>query len=114
MILPTRCNENARQHLKVMGDLGQIVQMDYSIRDRDRVKYAAGPEHSSPLHLNLSRFVELWSSVTESNHHTHPSKGAQVELQPGGVCGPASKEKLRVSHSRPTTFTTTLLRSTAY
>ena len=40
MILPTRCNENARQHLKVMGDLGQIVNLDYNIRDRDAIKYA--------------------------------------------------------------------------
>ena len=40
MILPARCNENARQHLKVMGDLGQIVNLDYSIRDDDAIKYA--------------------------------------------------------------------------
>ena len=40
MILPSRCNENARQHLKVMGDLGQIVNLDYSIRDDDAIKYA--------------------------------------------------------------------------
>ena len=33
VIYPTRCSENHRQHLKPMGDLGQIVQFDYSVRD---------------------------------------------------------------------------------
>lgn len=40
MILPTRCGENERQHLKVMGDLGQIVQLDYSIRDEEAIRFA--------------------------------------------------------------------------
>ena len=40
VILPTRCSENHRQHLKPMGDLGQIVQFDYSVRDEEAIKYA--------------------------------------------------------------------------
>jgi len=40
MILPTRCGENDRQHLKVMGDLGQIVQLDYNIRDEAAIRFA--------------------------------------------------------------------------
>ena len=40
VILPARCSENHRQHLKPMGDLGQIVQFDYSVRDEEAIKYA--------------------------------------------------------------------------
>ena len=40
MIRPTRCGEKDRQHLKGMGDLGQIVQLDYNIRDEEAIRYA--------------------------------------------------------------------------
>lgn len=39
-VLPTRCNENARQHLRLMGDLGQLHFMDYDIRDEDLIAKA--------------------------------------------------------------------------
>ena len=63
VLVPTRCSENHRQHLKPMGDLGQIVQFDYSMRDDEAIKYAVeranvvinmvGRESVSYTHLTL-------------------------------------------------------------
>lgn len=40
MVLPTRCNDQSRTHLRVMGDLGQINFMDFDARDKEDLKKA--------------------------------------------------------------------------
>eukprot|EP00239_Pterosperma_sp_CCMP1384_P007743 CAMPEP_0197847278 /NCGR_PEP_ID=MMETSP1438-20131217/5685_1 /TAXON_ID=1461541 /ORGANISM="Pterosperma sp., Strain CCMP1384" /LENGTH=394 /DNA_ID=CAMNT_0043459153 /DNA_START=66 /DNA_END=1250 /DNA_ORIENTATION=+ len=37
VVMPTRCTDNHRQHLKVMGDLGQMIFMDYDPLDKDAI-----------------------------------------------------------------------------
>lgn len=83
MILPARCNENARQHLKVMGDLGQIVNLDYSIRDDDAIKYAV--ERSNVVVNMVGR---EWETRNFSFHDVHvdfPARLAEICKSVGTV-----------------------------
>ena len=76
MILPNRCNENARQHLKVMGDLGQIVHLDFSIRDADAIKYAV--ERSNVVVNMVGREWETRNFSFEDVHVEFPAKLAEI------------------------------------
>ena len=76
MILPSRCNENARQHLKVMGDLGQIVNLDYSIRDDDAIKYAV--ERSNVVVNMVGREWETRNFSFEDVHVDFPARLAEI------------------------------------
>ena len=76
MILPTRCNENARQHLKVMGDLGQIVNLDYSIRDDDAIKFAV--ERSNVVVNMIGREWETRNFSFEDVHVNFPARLAEI------------------------------------
>jgi len=40
MVLPTRCNDQSRTHLRVMGDLGQINFMDFDAREKEDITKA--------------------------------------------------------------------------
>jgi len=83
MILPARCNENARQHLKVMGDLGQIVNLDYSIRDDDAIKYAV--ERSNVVVNMVGREWETRNFSFEDVHVDFPARLAEICKQVGTV-----------------------------
>ncbi|KAJ1982584.1 Protein-lysine N-methyltransferase efm5 [Dimargaris xerosporica] len=37
VVVPYRCHEDEKRHLKLMGDLGQIVFMDYDVRNYDQI-----------------------------------------------------------------------------
>jgi len=51
VVLPLRCNENNFQHLKVMGDLGQVnILQDFNIKDEDKIRAAIA---GSNLVINL-------------------------------------------------------------
>ena len=50
VIVPYRGEENACRHLKLLGDLGQIVPMWYNIRNKETVKRAV--QHSNVV-INL-------------------------------------------------------------
>jgi len=76
MILPTRCGENDRQHLKVMGDLGQIVQLDYSIRDEEVIRYAV--ERSNVVINMVGREWETRNFSFDDVHVTFPKKLAEI------------------------------------
>jgi len=76
MILPARCNENARQHLKVMGDLGQIVHLDYSIRDDSQIKYAV--ERSNVVINMVGREWETRNFSFEDVHVDFPARLAEI------------------------------------
>ena len=70
MILPNRCSEIHRQHFKVMGDLGQIVHLDYSIRDADAIKYAV--ERSNVVVNMVGREWETRNFSFEDVHVEFP------------------------------------------
>jgi NADH dehydrogenase (ubiquinone) 1 alpha subcomplex subunit 9 len=76
MILPTRCGENDRQHLKVMGDLGQIVQMDYNIRDEEAIRFAV--ERSNVVINLVGREWETRNFSFDDVHVTFPKKLAEI------------------------------------
>ena len=76
MILPNRCSEIHRQHLKVMGDLGQIVHLDYSIRDADAIKYAV--ERSNVVVNMVGREWETRNFSFEDVHVEFPAKLAEI------------------------------------
>ena len=76
MILPTRCGENDRQHLKVMGDLGQIVQLDYNIRDEEAIRYAV--ERSNVVINMVGREWETRNFSFDDVHVTFPKKLAEI------------------------------------
>jgi len=76
MILPTRCGENDRQHLKVMGDLGQIVQMDYSIRDEGAIRHAV--ERSNVVINLVGREWETRNFSFEDVNVTFPKTLASI------------------------------------
>lgn len=76
MILPTRCGENDRQHLKVMGDLGQIVQMDYAIRDEGAIRHAV--ERSNVVINLIGREWETRNFSFEDVNVTFPKKLAEI------------------------------------
>ena len=76
MILPNRCSEIHRQHLKVMGDLGQIVHLDFSIRDADAIKYAV--ERSNVVVNMVGREWETRNFSFEDVHVEFPAKLAEI------------------------------------
>ena len=76
MILPSRCNENARQHLKVMGDLGQIINLDYSIKDDDQIKYAVA--RSNVVVNMVGREWETRNFSFEDVHVDFPTRLARI------------------------------------
>ena len=101
MILPNRCNENARQHLKVMGDLGQIVHLDFSIRDADAIKYAV--ERSNVVVNMVGREWETRNFSFEDVHVEFPAKLAEI-CKEVGVERLVHVSALGASHTNPSKY----------
>jgi NADH dehydrogenase (ubiquinone) 1 alpha subcomplex subunit 9 len=76
VILPTRCSENHRQHLKPMGDLGQIVQFDYSMRDDEAIKYAV--ERANVVINLIGREWETRNFSFDDVHRDFPRRLAEA------------------------------------
>lgn len=72
VLVPTRCSENHRQHLKPMGDLGQIVQFDYSMRDDEAIKYAV--ERANVVINMVGREWETRNFSFEDVHRDFPRR----------------------------------------
>ena len=102
MILPARCNENARQHLKVMGDLGQIVNLDYSIRDDDAIKYAV--ERSNVVVNMVGREWETRNFSFEDVHIDFPARLAEICKQVGTVDRLIHVSALGASEDHPSAY----------
>ena len=101
MILPNRCNENARQHLKVTGDLGQIVHLDFSIRDADAIKYAV--ERSNVVVNMVGREWETRNFSFEDVHVEFPAKLAEI-CKEVGVERLVHVSALGASHTNPSKY----------
>ena len=76
VLVPTRCSENHRQHLKPMGDLGQIVQFDYSMRDDEAIKYAV--ERANVVINMVGREWETRNFSFEDVHRDFPRRLAEA------------------------------------
>uniref|UniRef100_A0A7S0MX97 NAD(P)-binding domain-containing protein n=1 Tax=Pyramimonas obovata TaxID=1411642 RepID=A0A7S0MX97_9CHLO len=81
VLLPTRCNDNARQHLKPMGDVGQIYFMDYDCMDKeDLAKAVAG----SNIVINLiGKELPTGNFSFKDVHETVPALIAQACAEEG-------------------------------
>jgi NADH dehydrogenase (ubiquinone) 1 alpha subcomplex subunit 9 len=84
-----------------MGDLGQIVQMEYSIRDRDTVKYAV--ERSNVVVNMVGREWETRNFSFEDVHVTFPAMLAEV-CKEVGVERLVHVSALGASASNPSTY----------
>lgn len=83
VILPTRCNDNHRQHLKPMGDVGQIYFMDFDCMDKEDVKKAIA---GSDVVINLiGREIPTPNYSFKDVHETVPKLIAEACAEDGGV-----------------------------
>lgn len=81
VLLPTRCNDNHRQHLRPMGDIGQIYFMDFDCMDKDDLKKAVA---GSNVVINLlGRELPTGNYSFKDIHETVPSLIAQACAEEG-------------------------------
>lgn len=84
MVLPFRCDELDVQHLKPMGDLGQVVfYPDFDIRNTDMVKHAIS---RSNVVINLiGATKETWNYDFQEVHVDIPRRIAEAVAENSGV-----------------------------
>ena len=84
LVLPYRCDDVDVQHLRTMGDLGQVVPLrGFNIRDNDAIKRAIS---RSSLVINLvGSDVETWNYTFEDVHVDFPRRLAAAIKEVGGV-----------------------------
>lgn len=84
LVLPYRCDELDVQHLRTMGDLGQVVPLpNFDIRDDDAIRHAIS---RSNLVINLiGADVETWNYSFEEVHADIPARIARLVKERGGV-----------------------------
>lgn len=84
LVLPHRCDDTDVQHLRTMGDLGQVVMMpDFSIRDEEAVRRAIS---RSNLVVNMvGAGQETWNYGFEEVHIEWPARLARAIRDSGKV-----------------------------
>lgn len=82
LVLPYRCDAVDVQHLRTMGDLGQIVTLgDFNIRDDDQIRRALS---RSNLVLNfIGADQETWNYGFEEVHVDIPARIARISKEMG-------------------------------
>lgn len=82
LVLPHRCDALDIQHLRTMGDLGQIVPLgDFNIRDDDQIRRALS---RSNLVLNfIGADQETWNYGFEEVHVDIPARIARISKEMG-------------------------------
>ncbi len=82
LIFPHRCDPVDVQHLRLMGDLGQIVMLpDFNIRDDDQIRHAIS---RSNLVLNfIGADQETWNYGFEEVHVDIPTRIARISKELG-------------------------------
>ncbi|KAL4432884.1 hypothetical protein ABPG77_008210 [Micractinium sp. CCAP 211/92] len=84
LVLPYRCDDTDVQHLRVMGDLGQVVMLpDFSIRDDDAVRRALS--RSNVVINCVGAAQETWNYKFEEVHIEWPARLARLVKEAGGV-----------------------------
>ena len=82
LVLPYRCDALDIQHLRTMGDLGQIVTLgDFNVRDDDQIRKALS---RSNLVLNfIGADQETWNYGFEEVHVDIPARIARISKEMG-------------------------------
>ena len=84
LVLPYRCDALDIQHLRTMGDLGQVVPLPgFNIRDDDAIKRAIA---QSSLIINMvGTDAETWNYTFEDVHVDFPARLARLAKEAGCV-----------------------------
>jgi NADH dehydrogenase (ubiquinone) 1 alpha subcomplex subunit 9 len=82
LIFPHRCDPVDVQHLRLMGDLGQVVMLpDFNIRDDDQIRHAIS---RSNLVLNfIGADQETWNYGFDEVHIDIPARIAKISKELG-------------------------------
>lgn len=83
VLVPFRGSEDSHRHLKLMGDLGQIVPMKYNPRDEDSIK-AVMSKANVVLNL-IGREHETRNYSFEEVHHHMAEQLAMIAKEHGGI-----------------------------
>ncbi|KAF6144406.1 hypothetical protein GIB67_024633, partial [Kingdonia uniflora] len=83
VLVPFRGSEDSHRHLKLMGDLGQIVPMKYNPRDESSIKAVMAKAN---VVLNLvGREYETRNYNFETVHHSMAEQLAMIAKEHGGI-----------------------------
>ncbi|KAM3223688.1 hypothetical protein ACQJBY_057194 [Aegilops geniculata] len=99
VLVPFRGCEDSHRHLKLMGDLGQIVPMNYNPRDLNSIKTAVA---KSNVVINLiGREYETRNYGFEEVNHQMAEQLAMISKEHGGIVRFIQVSALGASASSP-------------
>ncbi|KAG6592846.1 NADH dehydrogenase [ubiquinone] 1 alpha subcomplex subunit 9, mitochondrial, partial [Cucurbita argyrosperma subsp. sororia] len=102
VLVPFRGSEDSPRHLKLMGDLGQIVPMKYNPRDENSIKAVMA---KSNVVLNLiGREYETRNYSFEEVNHSMAEQLATIAKEHGGIMRFIQVSCLGASSSAPSRF----------
>uniref|UniRef100_A0A8C3AV50 NADH dehydrogenase [ubiquinone] 1 alpha subcomplex subunit 9, mitochondrial n=1 Tax=Cyclopterus lumpus TaxID=8103 RepID=A0A8C3AV50_CYCLU len=81
MVVPHRCDQYDIMYLKPMGDLGQIIFMEWDARNQDSIKRAV--ENSNVVINLVGREWETWNYLYEDVFVTIPQQIAKASREAG-------------------------------
>ncbi|KAJ7977164.1 NADH dehydrogenase [ubiquinone] 1 alpha subcomplex subunit 9, mitochondrial [Quillaja saponaria] len=102
VLVPFRGSEDSHRHLKLMGDLGQIVPMQYNPRDENSIK-AVMAKANVVLNL-IGREYETRNYSFEEVNHSMSEQLAMIAKEHGGIMRFIQVSCLGASSSSPSRF----------
>ncbi|XP_062149424.1 NADH dehydrogenase [ubiquinone] 1 alpha subcomplex subunit 9, mitochondrial [Alnus glutinosa] len=102
VLVPFRGSEDSHRHLKLMGDLGQIVPMKYNPRDEDSIK-AVMAKANVVINL-IGREYETRNFGFEEVNHSMAEQLAMISKEHGGIMRFIQVSCLGASPSSPSKF----------
>ncbi|TQE09775.1 hypothetical protein C1H46_004549 [Malus baccata] len=105
VLVPFRGSEDSHRHLKLMGDLGQIVPMKYNPRDEDSIK-AVMAKANVVINL-IGRDYETRNFSFEEVNHSMAQQLATISKEHGGIMRFIQVSCLGASSSSPSRFLST-------
>ncbi|GMH20436.1 hypothetical protein Nepgr_022277 [Nepenthes gracilis] len=102
VLVPFRGSEDSARHLKLMGDLGQIVPMNYNPRDENSIK-AAMAKANVVINLIGREYETRNYSFEEVNHHM-AEQLAVISKEHGGIMRFIQVSCLGASPTSPSRF----------
>ncbi|KAK4792898.1 hypothetical protein SAY86_023333 [Trapa natans] len=102
VLVPFRGSEDSHRHLKLMGDLGQIVPMKYNPRDEDSIK-AVMAKANVVINL-IGREYETRNYSFEEVNHSMAERLAIIAKEHGGIMRFIQVSCLGASSSSPSRF----------
>ncbi|XP_059433413.1 NADH dehydrogenase [ubiquinone] 1 alpha subcomplex subunit 9, mitochondrial [Corylus avellana] len=102
VLVPFRGSEDSHRHLKLMGDLGQIVPMKYNPRDENSIK-AVMAKANVVINL-IGREYETRNFSFEEVNHSMAEQLAMISKEHGGIVRFIQVSCLGASPSSPSRF----------